>query len=346
MQRYRKVATEKLLQESRERRQFSPTNSEWQEMSKDQESLMALGIEIDAELLDRLKTLSSGSIFGGLGGAAAVVAERQRGVSSPSLFFSSPGRHSELSELSSAPSPVSRPLFSHSLMSCSDLENMEVEHEFLSRQADCLLRELSHLESQTFRSMPQLKPKIERIISTLGERFHRNPERFCALVSKCCQGHRYLRSVEFQRAMRVILKPDSTRTAHGMEEVLSALFVYISDTLPFEGHIGHPVVDMWKLLHVLSNSSVNGRRSFERNILTRTAVINEFWHREVDGKQSVFERIPASKPSLSPNSSRVRRSQQEFSSVAQALSSPTLSVYESPRRAGAPESAMKALLTD
>lgn len=324
MQRYRKKATQKLLQESRERQPSSPTPTQWLESPKDQESLMALGIEIDAELLDRLKTLSSGSIFGGLGGAAAVVAERQRGVSSPSLFFSSPVRHSELSELSSAPSPISRPLFSQSLMSCSDLENMEVEHESLSRQADCLLRELSHLESQTFRSMPQLRPRIQVIISMLGERFHRNPDRFCALVSKCCQGQRYLRSLEFERAMRVILKPDSTRAANGMEEVLAALFAYISDRLPFEGHIGYPVVDVWKFLHVLSNSSVNGRRSFERNILTRTAVINEFWHREVThGKQSVFESIPASKPSPSLKS-RVRPSQQEFSSVAQALSSPAL----------------------
>jgi len=183
MNNYRRVAAQTLLEKTRKLREGTKpgeTNINVQERTAiglASESLLALGLEVEPELLQRLQLL--GNVFTALEDAAAIVRERANLCPAATcLLFSSP------TSPKMCPTTFSSS-FNDSIFNMFQSISTWEDKDDTAQRNDC----------------------IERIVRDLISRLRKNPAKFTSCFEKFSCGRRFLCKAEFVRTLSLVLRP-------------------------------------------------------------------------------------------------------------------------------------------
>ena len=249
--------------------------------SKAKADLMALGIELDDALIERLqKNLGIERIFAVARRSANILKQRKGEDSAPEMLY----RNVTIEPESSTASTMNP--FMNNLMNTGNKASVS------------LLKELNDRESTV---EPRLRPAVDKMIENFRHQYARAPERFVACmmgtkarsqsrggpvgrqsaveqatadhnISRIILKNRYVNEDKFKVMIHRIDK-------NVKDEFISALFTLLAENKSFASSTKRPIVDLWAFLTLLKEASGQSRRSYDGK-RSQLATEVEFWHKE------------------------------------------------------------------
>lgn len=226
--------------------------------------LMALGIELDDNLIERLQNnLGIEKIFRVAQRSAVLLKESKKVTSSavPEISYRNVAVNDQNRQNLTSP-------FKSSLIHIDEKFTQSLLNDIQSRE--------SNIE-------PQFRPAIHRIIESFRVQFSRSPERFvCRLlgkklktsergneaISRLVLKSRYVTETDFRQMIANVDKSITT-------DLVQALFLLIYEDKQFSSKT-RAVVDVWRFLSLLKTASDESRRSYDQRT-SKIATDVEFW---------------------------------------------------------------------